>query len=521
MIEFHQISRNVSRVALETERERKALDRLLERKIKDPDTGILMPITVSWEDERGPGFLPAGLVPWLVEKLKGRFRVNDADSIADDETFFPVGPECFVGREPRDYQIDAARVLLGNQRGIIKGTTGAGKTAIMGAMIHSILRVKPDWKILVLGFTVDHWAQVQAAFQEMKIPSQQVGKGNPTANVLIGRFDAFSRYISAAGPWNECLRTAEIVMYDEVRHLGSASTYVQFARSINPLRSYGFDATPLKNFGDDDPYKMWEDMQTVGYCGPIRITIGYKELQRLGWLPLTYIHFVNMPKPPKALMKGKPRNLPVTSNYNIIYKHGIVENDYRTARFARLITNRAGAGKVIAMVKQHEHAKRLMTMLMDNGIESLAWLGGKKALAATPSRGVFPAPFDTREVRRRFLETDLPVVVGSMVLSEAISLDCATDAVNLAAGNTFALSNQRDGRIMRRDEGRTPVVNFWDADDHFNRILQNQSRQRRKHFEAEGLDVVDVPCPEALRNLTQSGFRTVRSWQSKSTEPAK
>jgi superfamily II DNA or RNA helicase len=510
MIVFNQISRNVSRIAFETERERKALDRLLERKIKDPDTGVLMPITVVWEDERGPGFIPAGLVPWLLEKLKKRFRVED-HPIEEDDTFFPIDGSCFVNMEPRDYQIEAGRTLLSYPRGIIKATTGAGKTAIMGAMIHAILRVRPDWRILVLGFTVDHWGQVQRSFSQMNIPSQQVGQGDPQANVLIGRFDAFSRYIAATGPWNDCLRTAEVVMYDEVRHLGTANTYINFARSINPQRNYGFDATPLKNYEDtSDPYKMWEDMNTIGYCGPLQVKVGYRELQRLGWLPLTYVHFVNMPKPPKPLMKGKPRNLPITTNYTVIYKHGIVENDYRTARFARLIANRAGAGKVIAMVKQHEHAKRLMKMLMDNGIESLAWLGSKKALACTPSRGVYPAPFNTDEVRRRFTETDLPVVVGSMVLSEAISLDCATDAVNLAAGNTFALSNQRDGRIMRRDGGRTPVVNFWDAEDHFCRILLVQSNQRRKHFEAEGLDVVDVPCPESLRDLHQSGFRTGR-----------
>jgi superfamily II DNA or RNA helicase len=509
MITISQISRNVSRVSFETERERTALDRLLERKIKDPDTGVLMPITVVWEDARGPGFIPAGLTPWLVERLQKRFRVQD-DAIQDDATFFPVDPSCFVNMETRDYQLDAVRILLSHSRGIIKGTTGCGKTAIMGAMIHAILRVQPSWRILVLGFTVDHWNQVQRSFQQMQIPSQQVGRGNPEANVLIGRFDAFSRGISVAGPWNECLRTAEVVMYDEVRHLGSASTYIHFARAINPLRSYGFDATPLKNFEDKDPYKLWEDMQTIGYCGPLRIKIGYKELQQKGWVPLTYVHFAHMPRPPKALLKGKPRNLSITSNYSVLYKHAIVENDFRTARFARLITNRAGAGKVIAMVKQHEHAKRLMQMLMDNGIESLAWLGNKKALACTPSRGVFPAPFNTNEVRRRFLETDLPVVVGSMVLAEAISLDNATDAVNLAAGNTFSLSNQRDGRIMRRDGGRTPIVNFWDADDHFCRILQNQSKQRRRHFEAEGLDVIDVPCPEALRDLHKEGIRTVR-----------
>ena len=110
-------------------------------------------------------------------------------------------------------------------------------------------------------------------------------------------------------------------------------------------------------------------------------------------------------------------------------------------------------GKIIAMVKQHEHARRLMKMLMDNDVESLAWFGAKKALAVSPTRGVIDAPFSTDEVRRRFMETDLRVVVGSSVLSEAISLDVATDAVNLAAGNTFSLSGQRAGRIMRRNQG--------------------------------------------------------------------
>lgn len=509
MITFEQPSSNVARISFETQREHKALDRLLERKIKDPDTGLLIPITVAWADDRGGGFIPAGLVPWMIDKLKGKFRVDD-QMAQEDDTFFPVDKSCFVNREDREYQLNAARTLLGYPRGIVRGVTGAGKTAIIGAVIHAILRAHPDWKILVLGFTVDHWAQVQRALTEMQISSQQVGRGAPSSSVAIGRFDAFLRNISKAGPWNEYIRSAEVVIYDEVRHLGSAQTYIQFARSINPLRSYGFDGTPFRNYEDDDPYKFWEDMQTVGYCGPVRVYIGYRELQRLGYLPLTYVHFLSMPKPTKALMKGKPRNLPITSNYNIIYKHLIVENDFRTARFARLITNLAGAGKIIAMVKQHEHARRLMKMLMDNGVESLAWFGAKKALAVTPLRGVYDAPFNTDEVRRRFMETDLRVVIGSSVLSEAISLDVATDAVNLAAGNTFSLSGQRAGRIMRRDGGRTPICHQWDADDHANRILQAQSNKRREHYKAAGLDIIDVPCPEALADLRKVGLTTGR-----------
>jgi superfamily II DNA or RNA helicase len=383
----------------------------------------------------------------------------------------------------------------------------------MGGMIHAIRRSQPDWKILVLGFTVDHWSQVKTALHEMDIPSQQVGRGKPREMVAIGRFDAFARKMKEAGDWNNYIRTAEVVLYDEVRHLGTSQTYIDFARKINPLRSYGFDGTPLRNYEDDDQYKLWEDMQTVGYCGPIRIKISYRELQRLGYLPLTYVHFVPMPKPPPAYMKTLPRNMPITTNYTQIYKHMIVENDYRTARFARLITNLAGAGKIIAMVKQHEHARRLMKMLLDNDVESLAWFGSKKALSTSPTRGVIDAPFSTDEVRRRFMETDLRVVVGSSVLSEAISLDVATDAVNLAAGNTFALSGQRAGRIMRRNQGQTPVCHQWDAEDMGNGVLQAQSTKRRAHYIAAGLDVIDVPCPDVLGNLHKYGLVTAeRSW---------
>ncbi len=505
MITFEQIGGNVVRLSLDTDRERRALHKLLERKIKDPDSGLKVPITVVW----GKGLVPAGLVPYMVDKLQNKFKLH-VKTYEEDDEYFPIDDTCFVNRDPRDYQLRAARTLLSVSRGIMEGVTGAGKTTVIGAMIHAIMRERPDWRIGVIGFTTDHWAQVRNALHSMEIPTQQVGRGTPSKPVAIGRFSAFEKNIAKAGPWNEWLRTCEVLIYDEVRHLGSASTYINFARQINPLRTYGFDGTPLRNFEDDNCYKYWEDMQTIGYCGPIRVKIRYRDLQRLGYLPLTYVNFVTMPKLPKGLCGGVPRNIQITTNYNMIYKHLIVENDYRTSRFARLITNLAGGGKIIALIKQHEHARRLMEMLLQEGVESMAWFGAKKALAVSPSRGVYDAPFTTDEVRRRFMETDLPVVVGSSVLSEAISLDVATDAVNLAAGRTFSLSGQRTGRIMRRDGGRTPMVTFWDAWDMSHRILESQSRSRKGHLESLGLHVQQTRIPEVVLDLRRQGYKTAR-----------
>lgn len=506
MITIEQTSGNVARIIYDTKTERKALDRLLERKIRDPDSGLMVPITVVW----GEGCVPAGLIPYMQDRLSRRHRVTviPYGDEEEEDLFFPVEPRHFVNRDVRDYQVRAARTLLGASRGIMQGSTGSGKTTVIGAMLHAILEAKPDWRIMVLGFTTDHWKQVKVALQEMNLPTQQIGRGNPKSPIAVGRFSSFEKQLNKAGPWNDFIRSAEVVVYDEVRHLGSASTYIKFARAVDPIRSYGFDGTPLRNYEDDNQYRYWEDMQTVGYCGPILVKIGYPELQRGGFLPLTYVHFMHMPKPPKVMMKDVPRHINVTTNYNTIYKHLVVENDYRTSRFARLITNLAGSGKVIALIKQHAHARRLMSMLNDEGVESMAWFGSGKALAVSPARGVYDAPFSTDEVRRRFMETDLPVVVGSSVLSEAISLDVATDAVNLAAGKTFSLSGQRVGRIMRRDNGRTPLVTFWDAHDLAHRILTIQSNARRKHCEAVGLTVVDLPRSGVLHDLRGYGIRT-------------
>lgn len=502
MITIEQISANIGRISIETEEEKSALHKLLERKVKDPDSGLMVPVTVTW----GAGLFPAGLIPYVYDKLKKKHRVN-LKIIEEDSEEFPVDASCFVNKEPRDYQISAARILLSCQRGILEGVTGSGKSATLGAMIHAILRKRPDWRIMVLGFTTDHWGQVRQSLIDMGIRCQEVGKGTPNCNVVIGRFSGFEKHISMSGPWNDWLRTAEVVAYDEVRHIGSASTYINFARSINPVRSYGFDGTPLRNTDNDDPYKILEDMQTVGYCGPIKVKISYRDLQKLGYLPLTYVNFVFMPKP--IVMTGIPKNINLTNDYNTIYKHLIVNNDFRTSRFARLITNLAGGGKIIVLVKQHEHARRIMEMLQKEDVESLAWFGGQKALAVSPSRGVYDAPFTTEEVRRRFMETSLPVVVGSSVLSEAISLDVATDAVNIAAGRTFALSGQRAGRIMRRDGGRTPVVNFWDSWDTSHRVLEYQSREREKHLESLGLHVCRHRMPEAMYDLRTLGNRSI------------
>ncbi|KKN80240.1 hypothetical protein LCGC14_0332090 [marine sediment metagenome] len=489
LITFEQIKSNLARLGFDYKKEQKALDRLLVRKVKDKDTGLNMPVTIVTDQ----GFVPAGIVPWMIDELKD-YRIDDK-MWAKDETVFEVDESCFIGREPRAYQIKASKMMLSEDRGICAAPTGSGKTAIMSAMAHSILRAQPEWRIMVVCFTGSHTKQIVDDLREFGHKVQILGKGNPTCPVVVARFDAFERHTSKAGPWNDWIRSCEVVYYDEVRHLGSANTYINFAQAIDVIKSYGFDATPVRDFETWNPYNLIEDMQTVGYCGPIRVLIPLHHLQKMGYLPLTYVHMVPMPRPP-AMRRGGPKNLMISMDYNVIYKHFIVLNDFRTERFARLITNLAGCGKILCLIKQHEHARRLMQFLQEQDVESLAWFGADKALAVSPLRGVHEASFGTQEVRRRFMETDLPVVIGSSVLSEAISLDVVTDAVNLAAGNTFSLSSQRAGRTMRRNQGLTPVVHYWDSDDHCHKILQAQSRKRREHYRAFGLNVLDVPCPE-------------------------
>jgi superfamily II DNA or RNA helicase len=494
-ITIEHISSNVCRLSHDTETEWKALNRLLERKIKDGASGEKVPITVAWVDERGAGLIPAGLANWLEENLRHKFTV--VNHYSEEETPIPVIDSDFAGKEIRDYQMEAARTLLRAARGIMWGSVGCGKTFVLGAMINAILRTT-SYRVCVIGYTVDHWNQVQKTLEEMGIHSQQVGKGNPEARVVIGRFDAFNRCIKKQGPWNIWLRTCEIIFCDEVRHIGKAASYINFYRNLGAIRYYGFDGTPLRNFKTDDPYELFEDMNVKGYCGPVLVKVGYKELQKAGYIPLTYVHFVPMPFPPGKIGTDFSQDIKITTDYRRIYTQLIVENDFRTARFARLITSLAGSGKVIAMVKEHEHAKRLMHMLSDNGVECLAWFGNDETLAITPMKGVYHPSFGTKEVKRRFMEDSLPVVVGSSVLSEAISLDVATDAVNLAGGNSFNLSVQRVGRIMRLDKGRTPVVRFWDAEDKGNIVLESHSKQRKAQYQAAGLDVVDFLFPEAV-----------------------
>ncbi len=450
-----------------------------------------MPVTVV-DDQ---GFVPAGIVPWMLEELKDKYRV-DNQMWKTEDIEFQIDDSFYVGRDPRDYQTKSCMMLLAHERGICMAPTGSGKTTIMSVMAHAILQARPDWRIMVVCFTGSHTEQIVTDLTQFGHRVQVLGRGNPgAANVIVARFDAFERNMNRAGPWAEWIRTCEVVYYDEVRHLGTADTYINFAKAIDTVRSYGFDGTPLRDYLNWDPYKTIEDMKTIGYCGPIRVTIPLKHLQQMGYLPLTYVHMVPMPKPP-SMRRGGPKNLMISMDHTMVYKHFVVLNDYRTERFARLITNLAGCGKVLCLIKQHEHARRLMHFLQEQDVESLSWFGAGKALAVSPLRGVHDAPFGTNEVRRRFMETDLPVVIGSSVLSEAISLDVVTDAVNLAAGNTFSLSAQRAGRTMRRNRGLTPVVHYWDADDHCHKILQAQSAKRREHYRAYGLDVLDIPFPE-------------------------
>ena len=499
-IQIRQTSGNVARVSVTTASESTALDRLLTRKVKDPVSGLMEPATVVWDKEsKGSGYIPVGLVPWIISKLRNRYNIEDLTYIPDD-TYIKLDAEHFSPMEPRDYQINAGRKLLATHRGILQGITGSGKSTIMGAMIKAVLK-DTDWNVILIGFTTDHWVQVQESLRSMGVSSQEVGDGSPSCRVTIGRFSKFDSHLGTGDVWDRRIRSCEVVLIDEVHHLGSAATYINLARSMNPLRIYGFDATPFRSAKDSEGTSTVEDLGTLGYCGPVIEKIDYKYLQVRGYLPLTYVRFIPMPRPPKELSSQLPRNIHLETDFETVYKKLIVENDWRTSRFASLITTLAGGGKVLVLIKQHDHAKRLMHMLESAGVESLAWFGSGQTLAISSFKGVYTPRFGHEEVRRRFMEGDLPVVIGSSVLSEAISLDAATDAVNMAAGKVLTLSVQRAGRVMRRNNGLTPVVTYWDSYDSSNRVLQLQSQERKKQYEQFGLDTFEMNSFASICNL--------------------
>lgn len=359
--------------------------------------------------------------------------------------------------ERREYQVDLVQAALSAKRGIIAAATGAGKTAIMKAIVQAL-----GLKTLVIVPTAALLTQTANSFKESGFDVGKYGGRSRDLSQPVTVATAQSLYSRMAreGDLEEFLDQIPVVFFDEC-HQAQADTFWDVLMLCGAGYRFGLSGTPLRN-------DVRKDFRLVGALGPVIGKIKVFTLVQQGFLAKPYV--VRLPY--QRVAGGKWYDRP----YQHVYDHHVADNENRNAAIVKacewLIHHER---TILVLVRLKKHGQALQKLLGDAGV-SAQWVSGD-----THSR-------KRDSVIRRLGEGDLQVVIGTSIFDQGVDAP-AIDAIVLAVGERADVRiPQRIGRGLRRKGGPNTcvVVDFLDKSHNW---MKAQTKERGVIFNAMGAPI--------------------------------
>lgn len=420
------------------------------------------------------GKFPAGLldtVKSFLEEYKIDFNVKDERlQLSDVEPLDISRKLSLLKKNPRYYQINAVRAAVENRRGIIKATTGSGKTLIAAILTAALNR---PTNIFVIG--LDLLQQFHDLFSS--IFNEEIGYiGNGICE--IKRINIISLWTAAKSlssskqkikvsdddddekeKFNESdsekiqsvIKSSRVIIFDEC-HSASTESFKKIYSKINPEFIYGMSGTP---------YKLEEtDLLIKALLGDIIFDIKASELIEKGYLIKPIIKFFYVPK-----------EHIINKTYTNIYKEYVVENTLRNGLIVNCTKKLVDNGfQTLILFRQISHGKKLLQMMREKGIE-VEMLSGKDKLHIR------------NDVKDRLLSGELRCVLSSSIYDTGVDIPSLNALVLASPNKSLIRALQRIGRVIRTSPGKTEVrvVDFYDDAMY----LKTHSKRRYQIYKQE------------------------------------
>lgn len=422
---------------------------------------------------------PIGLLP-MVEKMfkfKGlKYSTVDERRELNYKDMALLDPSS--GYEMRDYQEEAVAKAIKVGGGVVRVSTGGGKTLIISTLTAK-LGVKTVIYVIGIELLYQMKNTLNRAFPHLKVG--MVGDGHcdiqdVTICTIWSAASAFNQkaVITDSDLTNDSarknkkldksavkdmVRQAEMFILDECQYAGSKTVQLLSKESLSARHRYLFSGTPWRENGDDIL------IESVG--GPKFFDINATRLIRDGWLVPPEIHFMDIP-----IMRG------VGKNYQQVYNNYVVNNKVRNEKIISAAKKLAHTGKkTLILVTKIEHGKKLLNLL--NPELKVSSLDGNNNTAAR-----LGAIDDIKSGK-------LDVLIASKIFDQGIDIP-ELDALILAgSGKSSARALQRVGRVIRMREGKTRaiVVDCW---DHC-KYLREHSEARYRIYSTEPAFKIKMP----------------------------
>ena len=348
-----------------------------------------------------------------------------------------------------EHQIRALQAMIATNSGLVVAATSAGKSSIISAYIRM-----SKLPTLILVNKVMLGIQLRDGLRKDGISCGICsGKGIEEGVCMVST-------IQSVGKIGDLTRFKTCII-DEC-HNASSNQFQDFLKVFGCPLKFGFSASPFRN-GDYFGYAKLRQ-----FLGSPIVNIKADELLENGVMAKPHIYLVK-----------HCCNETEYLDYQSAYQEEVVKNKRRNL-IAKTIYDKYKSG-ILIVVNIVEHGNILQELIPDS-----KFISGETPLE------------EREEAIKAFDEGRLPVLIGSTILQEGISITHMKAMVLLCSGKSNVAVLQKIGRSLRFKEGEKTEVDYYDIIDDA-KFLSKHSKMRINLYKNAGftdMKIVDEELNE-------------------------
>ena len=399
------------------------------------------------------GMFRSGLLPRLLEDLK-KIECTPEIEYRDPQEKQQTGAWEIPGFNLYDYQEEFVSRSIKEKRGIIKSSTGSGKTLIIAAIVKALQGRK-----MVILFNAKQLLRQTYEFLTEDCGLEGIGlcfgEGYIYGDIMLCTVQSIDKILDTH------LEDSEALLVDEVHEFSKGKTTLAAIQSFpKAIYRLGFTATvpndPIPKYNLEGAFgPVWEEVTTSG-------------LIEQGLLTKPVIQLVKM-------QKEKLEDYEDLS-YSEIYDTFIINNKNRNNIIKDIIdeirkdNNRA---RILVLTKNLDHGRALEKLI-----------GGEcKFLEGANSLG------ERYKSISHFRTVEEPsILIGTKILQTGINIKEITHFINARGLKSEIATLQALGRSLRQHESKTKVF-VYDFLDTV-KYLKAHANKRKKYYKQEGHEII-------------------------------
>jgi superfamily II DNA or RNA helicase len=450
--------------------------------------------------------IPTGLLPRVQHRLEKRGHTVTVSYDFDVPKIPEVHYDYLCGIEMRDYQVEATNECLTKCRGLLWIATNGGKSAIISAVVGSVVRATgKTFIVIVPNKLLLH--QTSKDIQTFLGPDVRVGMAGDgirklDCDILVGTYQTLLSGIPDGKgrcdrEINTFLRHSIGILCDEAHHLAAIGIAGLFKYCKEAVFKLGCSGTvdkhdrALGRRADDKARAHLWTMESI--TGPVLYHVSNEFLIEEGHSARPRVVIVNDRAAYGPTVVTPPLN-PMQFNsgmmaYKTVFERGVIQDRTFLKSICMLAATLAAQGKP--------------PFVFSHSVDHLRALQATAKALRIPSELVSGKDKSSRrqEVIRRFTDEGNLTVFASSVFDEGFSVNGIRSLILAGARKSPVEILQRIGRGLRKkDEDNTTTV--FDFDPLHSTLLHKQFKSRKATYEQEGFDIEYITDFSLISQMT-------------------